>query len=92
MRLKDKIAIIVGAGQGPGESGAVGNRRAIALLFAREGAKVSCADHHLDSAEETVRLRRRPLRPMQLHSPIIRNLVDRIADIYTPAPIRYSSS
>ena len=42
MRLKDKIAIIVGAGQSPGEG--VGNGRATALLFAREGAKVLCAD------------------------------------------------
>ena len=56
MRLKDKIAIIMGAGQGPGESGTIGNGRATALLFAREGAKVFCVDRHLDSAEETVRL------------------------------------
>jgi NAD(P)-dependent dehydrogenase (short-subunit alcohol dehydrogenase family) len=51
MRLKDKIAIIVGAGQSPGEG--VGNGRATALLFAREGAKVLCADKSLASAEET---------------------------------------
>ena len=54
MRLKDKTAIIVGAGQGPGEG--VGNGRAVALLFAREGAKVLCADRDLDSAKETARL------------------------------------
>ncbi len=51
MRLKDKIAIIVGAGQSPGEG--VGNGRATALLFARERAKVLCADKRLASAEET---------------------------------------
>jgi NAD(P)-dependent dehydrogenase (short-subunit alcohol dehydrogenase family) len=52
MRLKDKVAIVVGAGQSPGEG--VGNGRATALTFAREGAKVLCVDHHLESAQETV--------------------------------------
>jgi NAD(P)-dependent dehydrogenase (short-subunit alcohol dehydrogenase family) len=52
MRLKDKIAIVVGAGQSPGEG--IGNGRATALTFAREGAKVLCVDHRADSAEETV--------------------------------------
>jgi NAD(P)-dependent dehydrogenase (short-subunit alcohol dehydrogenase family) len=51
MRLKDKIAIVVGAGQSPGEG--IGNGRATALTFAREGAKVLCVDHNLASAEET---------------------------------------
>ena len=37
MRLKDRIAIVVGAGQSPGEG--MGNGRATALTFAREGAK-----------------------------------------------------
>ena len=52
MRLKDKVAIVVGAGQSPGEG--IGNGRATALTFAREGAKVLCVDHHLDSVQETV--------------------------------------
>lgn len=51
MRLKDRIAIVVGAGQSPGEG--IGNGRATALTFAREGAKVLCVDHNLVSAEET---------------------------------------
>jgi len=38
MRLEGKTAIVVGAGQSPGEG--MGNGRATALLFAREGAKV----------------------------------------------------
>jgi NAD(P)-dependent dehydrogenase (short-subunit alcohol dehydrogenase family) len=42
MRLKDKVAIVVGAGQSPGEG--VGNGRATALTFAREGARVLCVD------------------------------------------------
>ena len=42
MRLKDKIAIVVGAGQSPGEG--MGNGR----------ATVMAADRDLASAEETV--------------------------------------
>jgi len=51
MRLKDKVAIVVGAGQTPGET--IGNGRATAILFAREGARVLLADRNLASAEET---------------------------------------
>ena len=47
MRLKDKIALITGAGSGIG--------RAAAILFAREGACVAVADISLDAATETVR-------------------------------------
>ena len=36
MRLKNKVAIVVGAGQTNGET--MGNGRATALVFAREGA------------------------------------------------------
>ena len=50
-RLADKIAIVVGAGQTPGET--IGNGRATAMLFAREGATVLLADRNLASAEET---------------------------------------
>jgi NAD(P)-dependent dehydrogenase (short-subunit alcohol dehydrogenase family) len=50
-RLKDKIAIVVGAGQEPGET--VGNGRAMSILFAREGAKVMLVDKNLDRAKET---------------------------------------
>ena len=51
MRLEGKIAIIVGAGQSPGEG--IGNGRATALRFAREGAKILAVDLNLESAEET---------------------------------------
>jgi NAD(P)-dependent dehydrogenase (short-subunit alcohol dehydrogenase family) len=53
-RLAGKTAIIVGAGQTPGET--VGNGRAMAILFAREGAQVLCVDRALDRAEETAAL------------------------------------
>ncbi|MEJ1968952.1 MAG: SDR family NAD(P)-dependent oxidoreductase [Rhizomicrobium sp.] len=51
MRLKDKTAVVVGAGQTPGST--IGNGRAIALLFAREGAKVLCVDRDGARARET---------------------------------------
>ncbi len=54
MRLENKTAMIVGAGQSPGET--VGNGRAVALLFAREGAVVACVDRSLAAAEETAAL------------------------------------
>src|SRR5271167_4225067 len=54
MRLKDRVAIVVGAGQSPGEG--MGNGRATALTFAREGAKVLCVDHNLASAQETAEM------------------------------------
>jgi NAD(P)-dependent dehydrogenase (short-subunit alcohol dehydrogenase family) len=52
-RLAGKVAIIVGAGQTPGET--IGNGRATAIRFAEEGAHVLLVDRRLDSAEETGR-------------------------------------
>ena len=52
-RLKDKVAIVTGAGSiGVGW----GNGKAVATLFAREGAEVLCADINLKSAKETSNL------------------------------------
>jgi NAD(P)-dependent dehydrogenase (short-subunit alcohol dehydrogenase family) len=51
MRLKDKAAIVIGAGQTPGST--IGNGRAIATLFAREGARVLCVDRIGARAEAT---------------------------------------
>jgi NAD(P)-dependent dehydrogenase (short-subunit alcohol dehydrogenase family) len=50
--LEDKVALVVGGGQTPGET--IGNGRATAIQFAREGATVLVGDRDLVSAEETV--------------------------------------
>jgi NAD(P)-dependent dehydrogenase (short-subunit alcohol dehydrogenase family) len=52
-RLAGKTALVVGAGSvGPGW----GNGKATAVLFAREGAQVACADINPDAAQETANL------------------------------------
>ena len=47
-RLKEKVAIVTGAGS-IGEGW--GNGKATAVLYAREGAKVLCVDLNLNSAQ-----------------------------------------
>ena len=44
----------MGAGQTPGET--IGNGRASAILYAREGAKVIVVDYRLNSAEDTCQM------------------------------------
>jgi NAD(P)-dependent dehydrogenase (short-subunit alcohol dehydrogenase family) len=51
MRLEGKTAVVIGAGQSPGEG--LGNGRATVLRFTQEGAKVMAVDRDLRSAEET---------------------------------------
>jgi len=51
-RLAGKIAVVVGAGQTPGET--IGNGRAVSIRFAEEGATVLLVDRNLSSAEETL--------------------------------------
>lgn len=52
MLLTEKIALVVGGGQTPGET--IGNGRATAIEFAREGASVLVGDLDVESAQETV--------------------------------------
>ena len=54
MLLEDKIALVVGGGQTPGET--IGNGRATAIQFAREGAVVIVADADRSSADETAQM------------------------------------
>lgn len=52
-RLEGKIAIVTGAGS---RAAGIGNGRATAILFAREGAKVWVVDNKSEPAEETLDL------------------------------------
>ena len=51
LRLQGKVAVVIGAGQGPGEG--LGNGRATTIRFAQEGARILAVDNNLASAEET---------------------------------------
>jgi NAD(P)-dependent dehydrogenase (short-subunit alcohol dehydrogenase family) len=51
-RLDGKVAIVVGAGQTPGDT--IGNGRATALRFAAEGARLMLVDRRVAAAEETL--------------------------------------
>jgi NAD(P)-dependent dehydrogenase (short-subunit alcohol dehydrogenase family) len=50
LRLEDKVAIVTGAGS---VASGIGNGRAAAVLFAREGARVLLLDQNPAAAEET---------------------------------------
>jgi NAD(P)-dependent dehydrogenase (short-subunit alcohol dehydrogenase family) len=50
-RLDGNVAVVVGAGQTPGQT--IGNGRATATLFGREGAQVVAVDRNLDAALAT---------------------------------------
>ena len=55
-RLKDRVAIVTGAGSiGPGW----GNGKATAVTFAREGAKIFAVDINIDAAKETTEIIRK---------------------------------
>jgi NAD(P)-dependent dehydrogenase (short-subunit alcohol dehydrogenase family) len=51
VRLEGKVAIVTGAGS---RAEGIGNGRAAAVLFAREGARVLCVDRDVAAAEATV--------------------------------------
>jgi NAD(P)-dependent dehydrogenase (short-subunit alcohol dehydrogenase family) len=85
-RLEGKVAVVVGAGQTPGET--IGNGRATAILFAREGARVLAVDSRLDSAEETAAMIEKeggvatPVRADATREEDCRALVARCVDLY----------
>jgi len=53
MRLAGKVALVTGAGS---RADGIGNGRAAAVLFAREGARVLLVDQRRAAAEDTLRL------------------------------------
>jgi NAD(P)-dependent dehydrogenase (short-subunit alcohol dehydrogenase family) len=57
-RLKGKTAIVTGAGSvpGPPDQEAIGNGKAAAIIYAREGASVLVVDTVKEAAEDTQRL------------------------------------
>ena len=56
MRLQGKTALIFGGGQAPSDdpNAPMGNGRAVALTYAREGANVVVADHSSAAAQSVV--------------------------------------
>jgi NAD(P)-dependent dehydrogenase (short-subunit alcohol dehydrogenase family) len=75
-RLKGKVALVVGAGSiGPGW----GNGKATAVAFAREGARVFCADINPDAAEETAGIIRSEGGEAVAHRADVSNAADVIA-------------
>ena len=84
-RLEEKIALVVGAGSvGPGW----GNGKATAVLFAREGARVLCADVNEAAANETIQLIRQEngtanaIRADVTSHEDIRSMVEACLDVY----------
>ena len=51
MTLENRVCVVVGAGQRPGET--IGNGRAAAITYARAGAKLLLVDHIRERVEET---------------------------------------
>jgi NAD(P)-dependent dehydrogenase (short-subunit alcohol dehydrogenase family) len=49
-RLQDKVAMVFGAGSA---DGGMGNGKATAIAYAREGAKIVAIDRDLEAAEQT---------------------------------------
>ncbi len=64
-RLKDKVAIITGAGS---RAEGIGNGRAAAILFAREGAKLLLVDRDEQAAQATLELIRAEGNDAAIHT------------------------
>ena len=68
-RLAGKVAVVIGAGQSPGEG--LGNGRATTIRFAREGARVLAVDLRIESVEETAALIRVKVLSVSLSRPTL---------------------
>jgi len=84
-RIKRKVAIVTGAGSvGPGW----GNGKAVAVLYAREGAKVFAVDCNLSAVEETKSIIDRDGGECNIHqvdvsdSAQVRRMVEKCIEIY----------
>ena len=90
MRLKDKVAIITGAGQSQG--------RCAAMLFSKEGAKVVASDWHKDEVEETVKMvREAGGEAISSHTDIrkedqVQNMIKLAVDTYGKLDILYNNA
>ncbi len=84
-RLEGKVAVVVGAGQTPGET--VGNGRATAIAFAREGARLLLADRDPDSLAATADLARQ--EGAEVHTVVVDVTDDDAADQVTAAAVAH---
>jgi NAD(P)-dependent dehydrogenase (short-subunit alcohol dehydrogenase family) len=68
-RLEGKVALVAGAGQLPGEN--IGNGRATAITFAREGAQVALMDRDRAAAQQTAdELQRRGVQALVIEGDV----------------------
>ena len=90
MRLKDKVAIITGAGSGQG--------RAAALIFSREGASIAVSDWKPELGDETVTLVKKAggeaifIRTDVSESADVQNLVRTTVSTYGRIDILYNNA
>ena len=90
MRLKNKVAIITGAGSGQG--------RAVALIFSREGAKIAVSDWKPELGDETVTLVKKAggeaifIRTDVSESADVQNLVRTTVSTYGRIDILYNNA
>ena len=86
MGFEGQVAVVVGAGQTPGDT--IGNGRAISMVLARAGVSVLAVDRDLDSAEQTVAMIRDEGGTAQAHRADItvedqcRTIAERVLEVF----------